>query len=145
MQSNENLTDSIADETERIAERNSQIESLKTGFREHLQHIGLSVPPEQADALLLPVVDDIISMAAAISNIGQLTGQLQHLVDANKEAPAESKRYYGMYVLLVFAVDRIQTHFVSEIDGHFLPRIAEQESRWFPPQHPFRRRRCIDC
>jgi hypothetical protein len=127
VQSKENLTDSIADETERIAERNSQIENLKTGFREHLLHIGLSVPPEQADTLLLPVVDDIISMAAVISNIGQLTEQLQQLVDANKEAPAESKRYYGMYVLLVFVVDRIQTHFVSEIDGHFLPRIAEQE------------------
>jgi hypothetical protein len=52
---------------------------------------------------------------------------LKELVDANREAPAETKRYYGMYLLLVMAVDRIQTHFVQEIDERFLPRIAQQE------------------
>ena len=124
VQSKENLTDSIADETDRIAERNTQFESLKAGFREHLQRIGMNVSLEQADSFLLPVVDDVISMAAVISNISRLTEQLQELVDASKEAPAETKRYYGMYVLLVFAVDRLQTHFVTEIDEHFLPRIA---------------------
>jgi hypothetical protein len=32
-----------------------------------------------------------------------------------------------MYVLLVFAADRLQTHSVAEIDEHFLPRIARHE------------------
>ncbi len=127
VQSKENLTDCIADETDRIAERNRQIEDLKAGFREHLQHIGLDISPEQADSFLLPVVDDVISMAAVISNIGRITEQLQGLVDASIEAPAEAKRYYGMYVLLVFAVDRLQTHFLSEIDELFLHRIARHE------------------
>jgi hypothetical protein len=126
-QSKEALTDSIADETDRIKERNKQIDSLKVGFREHLQHIGLNVSPEQGDSFLLPVVDDVISMAAVISNIGRVTEQLQGLVDASKEAPAETKRYYGMYVLLVFAVDRLQTQFVTDIDELFLPRIARHE------------------
>ncbi len=127
VQNKEALTDSIADETDRIAERNRQIESLKAGFRDHLQHIGLNVSPEQADSFLLPVVDDVISMAAVISNVSRVTEQLQELVDASKEAPAETKRYYGMYVLLVFAVDRLQTHFVTEIDEHFLPRTGGHE------------------
>jgi hypothetical protein len=64
---------------------------------------------------------------SGISNICRITEQLQGLVDASKEAPAETKRYYGMYVLLVFAVDRLQTHFITEIDEHFLPRIAGHE------------------
>ncbi len=127
VQSKENLTDSIADETDIIAERNRQIESFKAGFREHLQHIGLNISPEQADSFLLPVVDDVIPMAAVISNISRITEQLQGLVDASKEASAETKRYYGMYVLLVFAVDRLQTHFVTEIDELFLHRIARHE------------------
>ena len=127
VQSKENLTDCIADETDRIEERERQIEGLKAGFREHLQHIGLDISPEQADSFLLPVVDDVISMAAVISNIGRITEQLQWLVDASKEAPAEAKRYYGMYVLLVFAVDRLQAHFLSEIDELFLHRIARHE------------------
>ncbi len=125
--SKEGLADSIADETDRIVERNQQIDSLKIAFRQHLKHIGISVSPETADSFLLPVEDDIISMAAVICNIGLITQQLQELVDASKEAPAETKRYYGMYVLLVFAVDRIQTHFIQEIDQRFLPKIAEYE------------------
>lgn len=123
--SRESLTDSIADETDRIAERDQQIENLKAGFREHLQRIGVSVSAETADSFLLPVEDAVVSMAAVISNIGLLTGRLQELVDQSREAPAETRRYYGIYVLLVFAVDRIQAHFVSEIDERFLPRIAQ--------------------
>ncbi len=111
--SRESLVDQIADEGDRITERRQQIENLKVGFREHLQHIGINVSPDAADTFLLPVEDNIVSMAAVISNIGGLTEQLQHLVDESKEAPTETKRYYGMYVLLVFAVDRIQTHFVK--------------------------------
>lgn len=125
--SKEALRDNVADETDRISERSLQIESLKSGFREHLKQIGIDVVPETADSFLLPVEDDIVSMAAVISNIGLVTEQLQNLVDASKEAPAETKRYYGMYVLLVFAVDRIQTHFVEQIDQRFLPIITENQ------------------
>ena len=127
VQSKEALTDSIADETGRISERNRQIENLRVGFREHLQRIGIHVAPETADSFLLPVEDDVVSMAAVISNIGFITEQLQELVEASREAPVETKRYYGMYLLLVIAVDRIQTHFVREIDARFLRKIAQQE------------------
>jgi len=125
--SQESLKDNIADETDRIGERNRQIDSLKAGFWEHLKRIGLNVSRETADSFLLPVEDDIVSMAAVISNVRRVTEQLQELVDATSEAPEETKRYYGMYLLLVLAVDRIQTHFIQEVDGHFLPRIAGQE------------------
>jgi hypothetical protein len=53
--SKEALKDQIADESDRIAEKAQQIESLKVGFREHLQHIGINVPADTADSYLLPV------------------------------------------------------------------------------------------
>ena len=56
-----------------------------------------------------------------------LTLTLQQLVNESGEAPAETRRYYGMFVLLVIAVDRIQTQFTSEIDEHFLPKVADCE------------------
>lgn len=121
--SKEALRDQIADENDRIVERKQQIESLKIGFREHLQHIGIDVSPETADSFLLSVEDEIVSMAAVISNIGLLTAQLQHLVNESKQAPSQTKRYYGLYVLLVFAVDRIQTHYISQIDESFIPAL----------------------
>jgi hypothetical protein len=125
--SKEGLRDNIADETDRIAEMNQQIENLKAGFREHLQQIGITVSSETADSFLLLVEDDIVSMAAIISNIRGLTEQLQNLVDESKEAPAQTKRYYGLYVLLVFAVDRIQNHFITQIDETFIPRLRRSK------------------
>ncbi len=126
--SKEALNDQISDETERIAEKTQQIESLKVGFREHLQQIDIDVSTDTADSFLLPVEDNIIAMAAVISNIGRLTELLQCFVDESREAPSESKRYYGMYVLLVFAIDRVQTHFLSEIDETFIPKLLRYES-----------------
>lgn len=121
--SRESLTDQIADENDRITGKIQQIENLKVGFREHLQQIGIHVTPETADSFLLPVEDDVVSMAAVITNISRLTEQLQSLVDASRETESHTKRYYGIYVLLVFAIDRIQKHFIRQVDEDFLPRL----------------------
>ena len=122
--SKESLRDNIADESDRLEERNRQIESLKNGFREHLALIGVPVSPETADSFLLPIEDGIVAMAAVIHNIAGLAERLQQLVDESREAPEETRRYYGMYLLLVIAVDRIQTHFVTGVDEQFLPRVS---------------------
>ncbi len=74
------MVDQIADENDRVAEREGQIESLKIAFRKHLQEIAIDVSPEVADSFLLPVQDDVVSIAAVIRNIGLLTAQLQSLV-----------------------------------------------------------------
>lgn len=128
--SRESLKEQIAYGNDQIAEKTRQIESLKVGFREHLQQIDINVSPETVDSLLLPVEDEFVSMAAVITNIGRLTKQLQHLVDDNGEAASHTKRYYGIYVLLVLSIDRLQKHFVRRIDEKFLPKLAgfEQEA-----------------
>jgi len=122
--SRESLKVQIADANDQIAEKTRQIESLKVGFCEHLRQIDISVSPETVDSLLLPVEDEFVSMAAVIANIARLTEQLQRLVDQNGETASHTKRYYGMYVLLVFALDRLQKHFVRQIDETFLPRLV---------------------
>ena len=70
--SREGFEDRIADENDRIAEREAQIESLKDAFRKHLQEIDIHVSPEIADSFLLPVEDGVVSIAAVITNIGRL-------------------------------------------------------------------------
>jgi hypothetical protein len=45
---------------------------------------------------------------------------MQHLVDESRDIPSHTKKYYGVYVLLVFAIDRIQRHFVREVDENFI-------------------------
>lgn len=125
--SREGLMDQIADENDRIAEREGQIGSLKTAFHEHLQALGVDLSPEEADSFLLRPQDGVVSIAAVITNIGRLTEQLQRLVDQSGENPSHTKKYYGVYVLLVLAVDRIQKHFVNEVDENFIPKLGRYE------------------
>jgi hypothetical protein len=125
--SQEHLQEDIENLQQEIARCTQQIASLKQGFRNHLRHIGINVPDEQADSYLLEIEEDILAMAAAIHNIGILTEQLQALVDQSREAHEETLRYYGCYVLLVLAVDRVENHFIGRVNDELLPRVDEIE------------------
>ncbi len=129
--SREGLEAAIADEDRRIEEMQRQIGRIREEFRSQLRRISLEVAPDEADSLLLPVQDDIVSMAAVITNVGGLTAQLAHLVEESRELPSHTRRYYGMYLLLVYAIDRIQTRAIEEIDKTYLPKLHrfEQEAR----------------
>ena len=109
-----------------------QIGQLKERFRNQLQQIGIEVFDEDIDSLLMPVTqDDFVSMAAVVSNIAALTTQLEGLTEESKELPPQARRYYGMYLLLVYAIDRVQTRFIQEVDHLHLPRLHafEEEAR----------------
>ena len=130
--SRESLGKSIVDEERKIAEIRRQIDQLKERFRIELQHIGVEVFDDDIEFLLMPVTqDDFVSMAAVISNIASLTNQLERLTEESKELPAQTRRYYGMYLLLVYAIDRIQARFIQEVDHVKLPKLHafEEEAR----------------
>jgi hypothetical protein len=125
--SREDLAMAIADEQREIEGMRRRIESLKEEFRNQLRQIGLAVSPDEADSLLLPVQDSVVSMAAVITNVAKLTEQLEGLVEESRELPSHTRRYYGVYVLLVYAIDRIQVHFIEEIDNAYIPRLRRFE------------------
>lgn len=129
--SRESFEEAVAAELSHIGDMRHQIAQLKDEFRNHLQSISLDVSPEEADSLLLPVQDDIVSMAGVVTNVARVTAQLERLVEETKELPAHSRRYYGIYVLLVYAIGRIQTHFVKTVDETYLPKLRtfEQSAR----------------
>jgi hypothetical protein len=105
----EHLQEDLEDEQQKAANCTQQIEALKIQFRERLKRTGVYVPDEQADSYLLEIEEDLVAMAAVIHNMGTLTERLQDLVDRSRESPEETLRYYGCYVLLVLAVDRLET------------------------------------
>ena len=125
MRSREGLQEQIDIETNVIANRSQQIENSKLGFHEHLKEIDLDVSPQTANSFLLPIEDDIVSMAAVISNIKHLTVELEHLLAERREELGEAMRYYGVYVLLVLALDRLEKQFVKKIDDEFLLRLKK--------------------
>jgi hypothetical protein len=123
---------SIAEEEREIEAMRRQIGHLKERFRNQLQQIGVEVYDNEIDFLLMPVTqDDFVSMAAVITNIASLTAQLERLTEESKELPSQTRRYYGMYLLLVYAIDRIQARFILEVDHVQLPKLHafEEEAR----------------
>lgn len=124
----EHLQEDLEDEQSKIESCTQQIETLKTQFHERLKRIGVCVPDEQADSYLLEIEEDLVAMAAVIHNMGTLTEQLQGLVDQSREAPEETLRYYGCYLLLVLAVDRLEGHFTTRVTEELLPRIKNIEA-----------------
>jgi hypothetical protein len=130
--SREGLEKSMAAEERNIADMRRQIGELKERFRNQLQQIGIEVFDDDIDSLLMPVTkDDFVSMAAVVNNIATLTAQLERLTEESKELPPQARRYYGMYLLLVYAIDRLQVRFIQEIDHVHLPKlhVFEEEAR----------------
>lgn len=120
-----------AAEAHKVTELRERLAGLREQFRTQLTQIGVQASDDEIDTLLNPVTkEDIVSMAAVVRNIASLTTQLEQLTDESKELPQQTKRYYGMYVLLVYSLDRIHIRFIQEIDQVLLPKLAnfEQEA-----------------
>jgi len=64
-------------------------------------------------------------MVAVISNVKQLTAELEQLLEKSREGLDEAMRFYGIYVLLVLAVDRIEKPFVKKVDEEFSPQLKQ--------------------
>jgi hypothetical protein len=128
----EDLKEAIAAEERQIEECRQDIQDLKERFRGQIQQLGIEVFDDEIEYLLMPVTqDDFVSMAAVVSNIAALTAQLERLTEETRELPTHTRQYYGMYLLLVYAVDRVQARFVQEIDHVHLPKLQafEEEAR----------------
>ncbi len=124
----EGLEESIRDEQSEIEGMRDHIAKLKEKFRSQLRDIGIEVADEEIDYLLMPVTkDDIVSMATIVTNIASITLQLEKLTEDSKELRSHTKRYYGMYLLLVYSIDRVQTRFIQEIEHVSLPKLQTFE------------------
>jgi len=128
--SKEAIDKRIADERAAIENQKELLVTLKKSFADELSKIGVELDEDSVDALLSSVSgDDIVTMAVVFDNIKHLTTQLQELTESSDEALDVSKRYYGMYVVMVHVMDRIQKTFVRDVKEKHIPKLngfAEQ-------------------
>ena len=128
--SKEALDESIADELERIKSQKQLLVELKRSFADELSKIGVEVDEDGVESLLSLVSgDDIVTMAVVFDNIKHVTTQLQELTEESGEAIDMSKRYYGMYVVMIHVMDRIQKTFVRDINQKHIPKLNEFASQ----------------
>ncbi|MEO1615849.1 MAG: hypothetical protein AAFV88_08385 [Planctomycetota bacterium] len=124
--SKEAIDEVIKDEKQSIASRRAELKELKVTFAKELERIGVEVDEQGVEALLSSVSgDDIVTMAVVFDNIKQLTTQLQTLTEESDEALETSKRYYGMYVVMVHVMDRIQKTFIRDVEEKHVPKLRE--------------------
>jgi hypothetical protein len=107
-----------------IMRNEKRISELKIQFAQELSDTGLKVSLEQVEVLLSSVVgDDIIKSSVVYDNVKKISQQLMQLTINSKEDIDISKRYYGMYTVLLKTLVHMQETFISNIDNKYLPKI----------------------
>lgn len=125
-QSKEALDQLITDEKAKIERQQELLVELKQSFAKELSKIGVQMDEQGAESLLSSVSgDDIVTMAVVFDNIKHMTTQLQELTDDSGEALDVAKRYYGMYVVMIHVMDRIQDSFIRDINDKHIPKLEE--------------------
>ena len=125
-QSKEALDELIAEEKANIERQEERLVELKQSFAKELSKIGVQVDERGAESLLSSVSgDDIVTMAVVFDNIKHMTTQLQKLTDESGEALDVSKRYYGMYLVMIHVMDRIQKSFIRDVNEKHVPKLKE--------------------
>ncbi len=128
--SKEALDQRIADEKTEIERQQQLLVEVKKRFADELSKIGVEVDEAGVESLLSSVSgDDIVTMAVVFDNIKHVSTQLQELTEESGEALNVSKRYYGMYVVMIHVMDRIQKSFVRDINEKHIPKLNEFASK----------------
>lgn len=103
-----------------------ELERIKREFAGELRAMGLELEPDQVELLLATVVgDNIIDLGIVFDNVKAITGQLERLVRESGEDLQSARRYYGMYVILLRALEQMHREVETVIAEQYIPRIED--------------------
>ena len=92
-------------------------------FVEEMRKLGLQFDDEKAQRLLATATgDDFVNLCVVVDTMRDVVVQLQEL--ASKSGSGEAaQRYYGVYIVMIKAVERLHTDFVTRIDDTLIPQL----------------------
>lgn len=125
------IASTVGDYDRAIAAREADIQRLeqemgqvKRQFAEELRAMGLGLTDEQVEFLLSTVVgDNMVDLGILFDNVKAITAQLEQLVAQSGEDLQSARRYYGLYVVLLKALDRMHLQVEEAIGEQYLPQI----------------------
>lgn len=101
-----------------------EILELESSFTQSLERIGVRLSKEQLDLLMASVVgDDIVESSVIYANVRQMSAQLMTLTEESGEDLEVTRRYYGMYTVLLRVLLHMQQQFIDKIEQEYLPNI----------------------
>lgn len=127
--SREDLQAELADIQAQVVELELQSKAARQSFILEMQKLGLDFDERKADNLLATATgDDFVELCVVVGAMRDAVIQLQQLASESRGADA-AERYYGVYIVLLKAVEQVHGDFVKRVDDTLLPRLDELESR----------------
>lgn len=110
----------------RVFELEQQLTTLKNDFAQELQQLGLELSPGQLDFLLSTVIgDDLVNLGIVFDNVREITSQLEVLMAESQHDLDSARRYYGMYTVMLNALDRMHQQMLTAIQQRYLEQIED--------------------
>ena len=107
-----------------------EIESEKERLVKQLNAIGMKLDPASADKLLESTTgDEFIRVSIVFDNAKRMASELETLTEKTGEDLEAAKRYYGVYLMLLKTVERLQNRFVENVDSVYYPDIDAYAQR----------------
>ncbi len=104
------------------AERDIAVEKEK--LIEDLNRIGMKLDPESIDNLLESITgDEFVRVSIIFDNAKQFAAELERLTNESGEDLEAAKKYYGVYLMLLKTVSRLQEKFVENVDSEYYPKL----------------------
>jgi hypothetical protein len=123
--------ENLIEEREQSIDRAEQeLDGIKRQFAEELRGMGLELSDEQLEFLLSTVVgDNIVDLGIVFDNVKAITAQLEELMRESGEDLASARRYYGMYLVLLRALNQMHLDVEQAIDQRYVPQIDDIADR----------------
>jgi hypothetical protein len=107
-----------------IARYEEELSRVRHAFAEDLRAIGLDLSDAQVELLFSTVVgDNLVDLGIVFDNVKTITAQLEKLVQESGEDLQSARRYYGMYLVLLKCLDRMQLQVEQAISERYIPQI----------------------
>jgi hypothetical protein len=111
---------------QKTLELEAAIENEKADLVKQLQKVGMDLEPEQIDILLESITgDEFVRVSIIFDNAKNFAMELEALTEKTGEDLDAAKKYYGIYLMLLRTVDRLQKQFVENVDNVYYPKLDE--------------------
>lgn len=111
---------------EEITAAEEAIVAEKELFVRDLNRIGMKLDPESVDNLLESITgDEFVRVTIIFDNAKQFAAELERLTNETGEDLETAKKYYGVYLMLLKSVSRLQEKFVENVDNEYYPKLDE--------------------
>ncbi len=114
----------IAAAEEEIATATDEIAAEKQKLVTDLERIGMKLDAKSIDNLLDSITgDEFMRVSIIFDNAKKFAAELERLTNESGEDLETAKKYYGVYLMLLKTVSRLQEKFVENVDNEYYPKL----------------------